>query len=181
MTFKALFSKTERNRIAKQKKEVAAAAEMAAKRAALRGNPEIAALIHWYEGKINGKKDSETNFVELGFEAHDRYWQLTRKIPEVQSISGHGIELPAQERFYSFIDDEGNWHNWRKSDMDAHYQSFLNQEEQKHFFGDYSLADTGPFGGGDKYPYSAVAYLSYSYYEKARWASTIADLKKLAA
>ena len=179
MTLKALFSKKERDRLRKEKAEALASAELKARKSALRKAPEVLSFISWYERQVNGKRDKDINFVQLGYEAHSHYWNLVKKYPDVARLSGHKISINADERFYSWLDDEASWHNWKKGMMDEHYQEFIAQENEKNLYGDYSLQKTGPLGGGIGFPYEACAYLSYAYYEKKRWKDTIQSLKKL--
>ena len=179
MTFKALFSKQERDRIKKEKAEAKAAAELEARKSALRNVPELLSFISWYENQINGKPDKDINFVQLGYEAHDRYWHLVEKYPDVARLSGHQINITAANRYYSWMDDEGSWHNWNKDKMDEHYQAFIAQENEQCLYGDYSLWEIGPLGGGRGFAYGACAYLSYAHSEKRRWQNTIQSLKKI--
>ena len=178
-TFKSLFSKQERDRLKKAKAEAKAAAELEAKKSVLRNAPEVLSFISWYENQVNGKRDKDINFVQLGYEAHDRYWHLVDKYPDVAILSGHTISITAADRYYSWMDDEGSWHNWKKDQMDEYYQAFMTQENEKHIYGDYSLWEIGPLGGGRNFAYAACAYLSYAHSEKWRWQATIQSLKKL--
>lgn len=139
MTFKALFSKQERDRLRKAKAEAAAAAELGARKSVLRNAPEVLSFISWYEKQVNGKRDKDINFVQLGYEAHDLYWHLVKKYPDVAILSGHRISVTAADRCYSWLDDEGQWHNWDKTAMDEHYQDFIAQENELHLYGDYSI------------------------------------------
>lgn len=172
MTFKALFSKKERNRLRKEKAE-------AKIKSALRNAPEILSFIRWYESQVNGKRDKDINFVQLGYEAHDRYWHLVEKYPDVARLSGHNIKITAANRYYSWMDNEGSWHNWGREEMEKHYQSFIAQENEKNLYGDYSLWKIGPLGGGKNFTYASCAYLSYAHSEKWRWEDTIKSIKKL--
>ncbi|MCI8362739.1 MAG: hypothetical protein HFJ41_06445 [Clostridia bacterium] len=179
MTFKALFSKQERDRLRKEKAEAKATAELETRKSALRNAPEVLSFISWYENQVKGKRDKDINFVQLGYEAHDRYWHLVEKYPDVATLSGHKISITATNRYYSWLDDEASWHDWTKDKMEEHYQDFIAQENKLHLYGDYSLQAIGPLGGGKDFAYAACAYLSYAYYEKRRWQDTIKSLKKL--
>jgi len=176
MTFKALFSKKERDRLKKEEAKVKAAAELEIRKSALHNNYEILSFISWYEDQVNGKRDKDINFVQLGYEAHDRYCHLIEKYPNVAILSGYKINITADDRYYSWTDSEGLWHNWKRERMEEHYQSFISQENEKHLYGDYSLWEIGPVVGSKD-----CAYLSYAYYEKWRWQDIIQSLKKLIA
>lgn len=176
MTLKALFSKGERARIKTEKLKAQMAAELEAQKAIARAAPELHAFISWYEEQVNGKRDSEINFVQLGYEAHDRYWHLVQKYPYIAKLSGHYIKIPASDRSYRWLDYKFCWHNWSKADMDNYYQTFVAHEKERHFYGDYSLSEVGPFG---QIAYRFCAYLSYAYNESHLWQATIKSLKEL--
>jgi len=177
MTLKALFSKKERARIRAEKMKAQAAAELAAKKVAIRKAPEVIAFIRWYEDRVVGKRDKDINYVQLGYEAHDRYWQLVRQYPEIAVLTGHEIEVTAINRVYSWIDGEASWYNWEYDKMEAHYRRFIEQEARLNLHGDYSLREIGPMGSSRAY--ESVAYLSYAYYESWRWQKTIQALREL--
>lgn len=179
MTFKALFSKRERDRLRKEKAKAKAAAELEIRKSALRNVPEILSFISWYEDQVNDKRDKDINFVQLGYEAHYRYFHLVEKYPDVAKLSGHNISIGAANRCYSWMDNEGLWHNWTKEKMLEHYKIFIDQENEKHLYGDYSLWEIGPLGGGIGFTYAACAYLSYAYNEKCLWQDTIQSIKML--
>lgn len=122
---------------------------------------EVSEFVGWYEEQVYNKLDSDINYVDLGCEAHKRFYELLIKYPELNEITGKQKNVTAEERVYSCTDEMGNQHDYTKETMSNLY--LISGGAQ------YSLKDCDKRGPN--------TYMSYASYEKSKWESVIKELK----
>jgi hypothetical protein len=178
MGIKAIFSAKERTRLRDERKSEQERLELEAKKLEIRNDPELSTFVSWFEGQIRNKRDSQIDWVSLGYAAYRKFWGLTRKYPEIMSITGFWgpNSYPPEERVCSYLNDEASWCNPKRDWMEEHHKVFIEQEKRLNLYGDYMLADVGPLGSSEHY--MAVAYLSYAYYERSFWIRLMSALRK---
>lgn len=136
-------------------------------------------FVKWYEAEVTSKKDKDVDFVEVGYRAYSKFFEILRADIDISRVIGHSITRFPMRRMYNWIDEDGGWNGVDYIEMAKIRKKFLERESKLNMFGDYSLSELGMYGGGVKAenPF-ANQYLSYAYYEKIYWDSVVKDMKE---
>lgn len=140
---------------------------------------DVNEFVKWYEQEVSSKPDKEVDFVETGYRAYAKFFEILRADFSISKIIGHSVTRFPMRRMYNWIDEDGGWNGVDYIEMAKIRKKFLERESKLNMFGDYSLSELGMYGGGVKAenPF-ANQYLSYAYYEKIYWDSVVKDMKE---
>lgn len=140
---------------------------------------EVNEFVKWYEEEVTSKADKDVDFVEIGYRAYAKFFDILQADLDISRVIGHYITRFPMRRMYNWIDEDDGWNGVNFVEMAKIRREFLKIEEELKMFGDYSLAELGMYGGGVKAenPF-ANQYLSYAYYEKLYWDSVVKDMKE---
>ena len=135
-------------------------------------------FVNYYENLIGNKKDSEINWIEVGYEMQKELCKLYLTNPEFvkKNLFLKEDEKPEDPEKRKYI-----WMNglnfatvpYDKEQIEKSYTSFIEAFE-KSDDDEYDLEYIGPFGDWEYF----VPYLSYAYLEKQKWSNICERIKK---
>lgn len=140
---------------------------------------QVNEFVKWYEQEVTSKADKDVDFVEVGYRAYVRFFDILQADYTISKVIGHSISRFPERRMYTWFDEDGGWNGADYVGMAKIRKKFLENEAKLHMYGDYSLQELGMYGGGKRKenPY-AHQYLSYAYYEKLYWDAVVKDMKE---
>ena len=136
-------------------------------------------FVKWYKQEVVDKPDRDIDFVEVGYQAYDKFYIILQLDFGIAKIIGHSVTRFPDNRSYDWVDEDGEWNGSTFIEMSTVRKKFLNQESEENFYGDYSIEKLGISGGGyrEENPYANV-YLSYAYLEKFFWDAVVRDMQE---
>lgn len=131
-----------------------------------------------------GKSDDDIDWLELAREAFPRMYYLVEEFPEAAELLNWKPEVRPEDRVYTWFDDEGLPRSYSYADMLSNKEMVERINLWEQYRADagnnnLTLEDIGFTGGGLKFQYEAVAYLSFAYLQKIYYTGLLKSIDEL--
>ena len=133
---------------------------------------------------MNGKSDEQVDWLTLAKEAFAKWYYLVEEFPEAAELLNWKPEVRPEDRVYTWFVEEGLPRSYSYADMLSNKEMVERIKLWEQYRADagnnnLTLEDIGFTGGGLKFQYEAVAYLSFAYLQKMHYTELLKSIDEL--
>lgn len=133
---------------------------------------------------MDGGNDGNKDWLEFARKCSDWLDHLVEEFPEAAELLNWKPEVRPEDRVYTWFDDEGLPRSYSYADMLSNKEMVERINLWEQYRADagnnnLTLEDIGFTGGGLKFQYEAVAYLSFAYLQKMYYTGLLKRIDEL--